>query len=128
MRSAGRVPGAGMGLLLRVGAMLAIGQPVGAPAGEAVGVCVVLVGTIIEEQAEAGAVENECLDLHTQQLTTTTLIGYFYNDVIHRIVAHVARTQLGTGHLSRGGRQRVAQVEPMGSRILVEVSTGHAGQ
>jgi len=196
-----------MGMEFGVGAALAIGQPVGVPAGEVVGVGVVLVGTVSEEQAEAGAVEfvggvddgppeaypaffggdagqaggrlvtgdegshpgqdvagdgeallgvvvagqvedgveadegphlvgpveagrqpDEYLDLHTQQLTTTTLIGYFYNDVIHRIMAHVARIQLGAGHLSRGGRQRVAQVEPMGGRVPVEVSAGYAGQ
>jgi hypothetical protein len=46
-----------MGMELGVGAVLAVGQPVGVPAGEAVGVGVVLVGTVIEEQAEAGTVE-----------------------------------------------------------------------
>jgi len=46
-----------VGVELGLGALLATGQPVGAPAGEVVGVSVVLAGTVIEEQAEAGALE-----------------------------------------------------------------------
>ena len=37
--------------------MLAVGEPVGAPAGQIVGMGGVAVGTLIEKQAEAGAIE-----------------------------------------------------------------------
>ena len=54
---AGRHPRAGMRVLLGVGAVLAVGDPVVAPAGEVVGMGVVPIGAVIQEQAEADAME-----------------------------------------------------------------------
>jgi hypothetical protein len=61
---AGRPPGAGMGVLFGIAAMAAVGQPVGAPAGQActersrsvIRMSVVLVGAVVQQEAEAGAV------------------------------------------------------------------------
>ena len=57
LQLAGRDPGAGMGMLVGPGAMFAEGEPIGAPAGEVVGVGVVPVGAVIQDEAETDAVE-----------------------------------------------------------------------
>ena len=46
-----------MGVLFGIAVMAAVGQPVGAPAGQVVGMGVVAVGAVVEEQAEAGAMD-----------------------------------------------------------------------
>jgi hypothetical protein len=46
-----------MGVLFGPGAMLAVGEPAGKPAGEVVGMGIIAVGAVVQDQAEAGAVE-----------------------------------------------------------------------
>jgi hypothetical protein len=57
-----------------------------------------------------------------------TLVWRFHDNVAHRVVAQVARIQLGTGHLGSGSSERVTQVKPVAGGVLVEVSASYPSQ